>query len=198
MFVRAAEATLISRLEAQLAVERERSRRLEAQLRNLADHDPLTDLLNRRTIEHELEVHVTRCARYGPEGALLLVGLDGLDGISRELGRQESDKALAALGEHVATRLRATDVAGRWEPQELAVLLPRAAASEVAAVAEALVGLVAGTSTARVPAGSLTASVGVAPVVVTPIAAANLVLRARQAMDAARRQGGRRWLQAAG
>nr|MBA3282162.1 GGDEF domain-containing protein [Acidimicrobiia bacterium] len=58
-------------LESQLEIERERTLRLEAQLRNLADHDPVTDLLNHRSLEHELEEHLAGCERYGPEGALL-------------------------------------------------------------------------------------------------------------------------------
>jgi diguanylate cyclase (GGDEF)-like protein len=194
--VHVAEAARISVLERQLAAERERSRRLEAQLRNLADHDPLTDLLNRRTIEHELEAHLARCTRYGPEGALLLVGLDGLDRIAGVLGHSGSDEALAVLGDRLAGRLRVTDVAGRWQRDELAVLLPRAPAHEVAAVAEALVAMVAGTSTARVPGGSLVASVGVAPVVAPPAGVGQLVGRARRALDAARLQGGGRWLAA--
>ncbi len=75
--------TRLQALRSELSVERERARRLEAQLRNLADHDPVTDLLNRRSVVHEIDHHLAGCARYGAEGAFLLVGLDGLAAITR-------------------------------------------------------------------------------------------------------------------
>ena len=40
-------------------------RRMEKELRHLADHDPLTGLLNRRGLEVELERHVAHVNRYG-------------------------------------------------------------------------------------------------------------------------------------
>ena len=188
MFVRVRDAVHITALEEELARERERSRRLEAQLRNLADHDPLTDLLNRRSAEHELELHLARCTRYGPEGALLLVGVEGLDAVARERGRAVADEALAVLAERVTARLRTTDVTARWGPGELAVLLPRAAPAEVAVVVDALVGVTAATGTPRVPPGSLGASVGVAPVIALPVQPAELVDRAARALQADRRR----------
>ncbi|MDP1848944.1 MAG: PAS domain S-box protein, partial [Solirubrobacteraceae bacterium] len=51
-------------------------RRFEHELRRLADHDPLTGLLNRRRFEQELDRQVTEVARYGPRGALLVLDLD--------------------------------------------------------------------------------------------------------------------------
>ena len=52
----------IDALHAQLVAERGRRQRLEGQLRNLADHDPVTNLLSRRSMEDELEGHLARCA----------------------------------------------------------------------------------------------------------------------------------------
>ena len=188
--MRVVDATEISALESQLAIERERNRQLEAQLRNLADHDPLTDVLNRRSVEQELEVHLARCRRYGPEGAFLLVEVGGLSQIASALGQSEADRVLAALAEAVVDRLRATDVTGRWGAHELAVLLPRAADAEVAVVADALARIVGQACTPRVPPGSLSASIGAAPVVEVRAGAAQLVARARQAMVDVRQRGG--------
>lgn len=166
---------------------------LEEQLRNLADHDPLTDLLNRRSTEHELELHLARCERYGPEGAILLVAVDGLAAIGRELGQRQADEALVVLAERVVGRLRSTDLIGRFGPHELAVLLPRAGVAEVAVVADSLVRVVGGTGTARVPPGSLVASIGVALVVAAPVGAGEpqgMLDQARRALVGAQRRGG--------
>jgi len=182
-----------TRLAAQLVIERERGRRLEAQIRNLADRDRVTGLLHHDNVEQELEEHLARCDRYGPEGAFLLIGIDGLDDVGAAVGRRGSNEVLATVAERVAARLRSTDVLGRWDRDELTVLLPKEAASGTAIVAEVLVGLVSSTGTPEVPQGSLTASIGVAPVIATPVGARQLVARARQAMETARRRSGGGW-----
>src|SRR5262245_49482775 len=51
-------------------------RRFESQLQHLADHDPLTDLYNRRRFEEELDREAKLSARRGYEGAVLLLDLD--------------------------------------------------------------------------------------------------------------------------
>ena len=185
-----AEDARVIELVTALACERERNKRLEALLRNLADHDPLTDLLNRRSLEREIDDHQARCARYGPEGALLLVGLDGLGQAAAAFGPQAADEALCRLADGVVGRLGATDVVGRWGPDELAVLLPRASVAEVAVVAVALVGIVGSTSLQQLPPGSLVGSVGVALMVAPPVEADRLVAHARGALTTARRRGG--------
>ena len=172
----------IDALEAELATERNRTRRLTGQLRNLADNDPITNLLSRRSMEHRLEEHLELCVRYGPQGAFLLVGLEGLDDIGRALGQQEVDESLANIAEIMAHRLRATDVAGRWGPQELAVIVPRGPAAGVAVVADALDGIVRAAATPGVPAGSLSASIGVAPVVDGGVGASQLAATAHHSM----------------
>ena len=188
--MRTRDATRLQVLRSELSVERERARRLEAQLRNLADHDPVTDLLNHRSVVHEIDHHLAGCARYGAEGALLLVGLDGLAAINRAHGQEASDRALAALAEVVADRLRDIDLVGRWGPDELAVLLPRAAEAEVAVVAAGLVRLIGDAGGRWHGGGTLTASIGVAPVTTGLVEAAQLVSEAREAMERVRAQGG--------
>ena len=185
-----AEAARVAELRTALARERARNERLEALLRNLADHDPLTDLLNRRSVEREIEDHQTRCARYGSEGALLLLGLDGLEQAAAAFGRQAADEALCRLADGVVDRLRSTDVVGRWGPDELAVLLPRASVAEVVVVADAVVGIVGSTSLQQLPPGSLVGSIGVALVVAPTVQADRLMASARRALATARRRGG--------
>ena len=57
-------------------------RSLEDQLRHLADHDALTGLLNRRGIDRALAQHVARGRRYGAQGALLVLDLDGFKAVN--------------------------------------------------------------------------------------------------------------------
>jgi len=172
----------IEALQAELAAERSRRQRLEGQLRNLADHDPVTNLLSRRSMEDELEGHLARCARYGPEGAFLLVGVDGLNDPETELDQQDADEWLANLAEILVRSLRTTDVVGRWESDQLAVIVPRGQSSGVAVVAETVGQIVSAAGTDRVPAGRLTASVGMASVVEGSMASGPLMDLAARSM----------------
>jgi diguanylate cyclase (GGDEF)-like protein/PAS domain S-box-containing protein len=95
-------------------------------LRHMADHDPLTGLLNRRGFERELESHLSRAKRYGATGALLLLDLDKFKVHNDTFGHDAGDELLSRLGEHLRSRLRTSDVVGRLGGDEFAVLLPDA------------------------------------------------------------------------
>jgi PAS domain S-box-containing protein len=62
-------------------------RRSEDRLVYLADHDPLTGLLNRRSFERELEAHCSRRARYGGRGATIMLDLDHFKFINDTVGQ---------------------------------------------------------------------------------------------------------------
>ncbi|HEY4098636.1 MAG TPA: diguanylate cyclase [Baekduia sp.] len=110
-------------------------KQLESQLRELADHDPLTGLLNRRSFDRELAAHLERARRYGAEGAVLVVDLDQFKTINDTQGHHVGDELLVSVGALLRRRLRATDVVARLGGDEFAVLLLRAdrAAAVVAA-----------------------------------------------------------------
>ncbi len=83
-------------------------RRFEERLQHLVDHDPLTGLFNRRRFEQELDRHVAQVARYGAEGALLILDLDNFKLINDTLGHHAGDElivSVAGLLGHAAARL---------------------------------------------------------------------------------------------
>ena len=59
-----------------------RAARTEAELRFIADHDPLTGLLNRRSFRRELESYASFSARYGGQGAVMVIDIDGLKAVN--------------------------------------------------------------------------------------------------------------------
>jgi diguanylate cyclase (GGDEF)-like protein/PAS domain S-box-containing protein len=101
----------------------ERRARIE-QLRHMADHDPLTGLLNRRGFNRELESHITRTRRQGISGALAIVDLDNFKLHNDSHGHAAGDLLLVAIADTLRERLRASDVIGRLGGDEFAVLLP--------------------------------------------------------------------------
>ena len=162
-------------------------RRQEAELQHLADHDPLTGLLNRRAFERALDQHLARVRRYGVQGALLMIDLDGFKAVNDQHGHETGDAMLAGVAERLRARLRASDVVARLGGDEFAALLPAADRAEAEHVARIAVEVVRDLSPAAGP--PVTASVGAA-VIAEPGLSSHIVQReADRAMYAAKRAG---------
>jgi diguanylate cyclase (GGDEF)-like protein/PAS domain S-box-containing protein len=110
-------------------------RALEARLRQLADHDELTGLPNRRALRTALDRHLAHCLRYGADGAVLLIDLDGFKQINDTRGHAAGDAVLVAVAGALRHTLRATEHLARLGGDEFAVLLPKGDLDDAAVVA---------------------------------------------------------------
>jgi diguanylate cyclase (GGDEF)-like protein len=111
------------------------------ELRFLADHDPLTRLLNRRAFVNRLENEVARAGRYGRSFGLVVIDLDNFKQVNDRYGHAAGDEALVAFGAVLSQSLRKPDDAFRIGGDEFAVLVAEATeedARQVAARVEAL------------------------------------------------------------
>ena len=126
-------------IQAQDITER---RRYETQLRHMADHDPLTGLLNRRSLERELASHVARVKRNGATGAVLMIDLDNFKYYNDSQGHSAGDELIVRIGRALQVRLRETDVLVRLGGDEFAVLLPAEDHETAAIVADDLLELI--------------------------------------------------------
>jgi diguanylate cyclase (GGDEF)-like protein len=113
--------------------------RIQARLRHLADHDPLTGLSNRRRFEEELADRLALAARYGEGGAVLLLDIDNFKLINDSLGHQAGDAVIRSIAELLREQMRETDVLARLGGDELAMILPRADEERARLVAAKLV-----------------------------------------------------------
>ncbi|WP_017926710.1 PAS domain S-box protein [Thioalkalivibrio sp. HL-Eb18] len=138
-----------------------RQKELEAALEHQAFYDPLTDAANRGYFETLLEREARRVQRYEHPCSLLLLDIDHFKRINDTFGHEVGDDVLRRLVQVLGSRLRETDVLGRWGGEEFVVLLPGADALRAELVAEQLREQVATTPFPRV--GRLTISLGVAP-----------------------------------
>jgi diguanylate cyclase (GGDEF)-like protein len=100
------------------------------QLRALAERDPLTGLLNRRTFMRKLEREVDRARRYDRALALALCDLDHFKALNDTHGHPAGDDALRHLAEVLETGLRGGDSAFRIGGDEFALLLPEASEAD--------------------------------------------------------------------
>jgi diguanylate cyclase (GGDEF)-like protein len=96
------------------------------ELRFLANHDPLTRLLNRRAFVNRLEAEVARAGRYSRSFGLVISDLDAFKQLNDRYGHAAGDEALVAFATVLANSLRKPDDAFRIGGDEFAVLVSEA------------------------------------------------------------------------
>jgi diguanylate cyclase (GGDEF)-like protein len=101
------------------ALERSRS---EDEMRQLALHDPLTGLANRRVLFDRLTLALARAARGGTRLAVLFLDIDHFKLLNDTLGHLAGDQLLCDVGARIATIMRAGDTAARFGGDEFVLL----------------------------------------------------------------------------
>ena len=122
---------------AQIEDVTERKRTLD-QLQHLADHEPLTGLLNRRRLEGELAHQVALAERYGHRACLVLLDLDDFKSTNDALGHGAGDELLKNIAELLRSRVRRSDLVARLGGDEFAILLPQSSREQARRVAEGI------------------------------------------------------------
>jgi diguanylate cyclase (GGDEF)-like protein len=112
--------------------------RAERRSFELAMHDPLTGLANRRAISDALHSSTARAHRQGLPFSLLLVDIDHFKRVNDSYGHQAGDEVLRVLARTLQSRLRAQDAVGRFGGEEFLVLLPDTDRDGALVVAQAL------------------------------------------------------------
>ncbi len=115
-----------------------RERRYAAQLSNLASHDALTGLLNRREFEQRVRAIVDRPADDGAQHAVLYLDLDQFKVVNDTGGHAAGDELLRQIGALLRPKLREGDVLARLGGDEFGVLLPHCPPAPALRIAEAL------------------------------------------------------------
>lgn len=152
----------------------------EAKLRYLADHDPLTNLLNRRRFERELAREIKLAQRFGGTGAVMVLDLDNLKSINDSIGHRAGDQVICRVAELLKKTLREVDIVARIGGDEFAVFIPDGQAELVASrICDEIRELVVRFEDRRF---RTTVSIGVAPVTGDQITEGELLVRADLAM----------------
>jgi len=95
-------------------------------LDRLAHQDALIDLPNRRGFLRQLDRLIDRVRRYGDQGAMLFVDIDGLKAINDTYGHLAGDEALIQVAHELAAGVRKSDTVARLGGDEFGILLERA------------------------------------------------------------------------
>ena len=164
-------------------VDAQERARIERELSQLVDRDGLTGLLDRRRFEEELERHVSHGRRYGMDGVLIVLDLNGFRSVNEEHGPRAGDRVLIAVAKALTNRLRETDLLARIGGDQFAVLLPRARPPEAERVCQALEDAIP--EEVHAPGGRrVEASVGFVPFTETMNSVEEALLAAHAAMYA--------------
>ena len=106
-------------------------RKREAEkIRYLAEHDTLTGLANRYTLEARLASMIAIAEAAGTEVALLIVGLDGFQHINDLLGHANGDLVLRAVSDRLTSEVGSAGVVARLSGDEFAIAISGADMSE--------------------------------------------------------------------
>ncbi len=165
-------------------------RRALSEAERRAQTDPLTGVLNRRSLVERLEAACLRARARGLPIALLFIDLDHFKQINDSYGHAAGDACLRAIIGPIQAELRQSDVIGRYGGEEFVVMLSSADMAAAHPIAERIRNRVA---EVRVdgfgPTINLTCSIGVASSDTLGVWGEHLIAHADSAVYAAKRSG---------
>jgi len=110
----------------------------EERILYLAEHDSLTNLINRRRFQEELDKRIAYALRYHEQGALLFIDLDQFKYINDSYGHQYGDEFLVDISRRLHLGLRKTDILGRLGGDEFGIIIPHTDSEQAQQVAQGL------------------------------------------------------------
>jgi len=159
----------------------------EAQIIATSLTDPLTGVGNRRRLEQALAQELNRASQSGRTLSAFIADLDHFKAVNDSYGHDSGDKVLAAFGEVLRRRTRASDIVARFGGEEFVVLMPETDLANAVLIAERVREAMADCVVEPLPA-PVTASFGVAEMAGGDTGQ-SLIARADRALYAAKRAG---------
>jgi diguanylate cyclase (GGDEF)-like protein len=194
-----ARSELIQRKEAQEALEQTNSElqnqlskveALQLELREQAIRDSLTGLFNRRYLDESLAKRIERASDHDQPLSVIMLDIDRFKNFNDQHGHQAGDTLLRVLGKTLRDHTRATDFACRYGGEEFLIVLPNAPIEIAARRAEEIRMAFENT---KIPFSGRslhsTISLGVASYPLHGLTGEELIVRADQAMYAAKAAG---------
>ncbi len=126
----------------------------------LATLDGLTSIFNRRHLDQQIQLEITRVGRYNTPLSVIMFDLDHFKGVNDSYGHAIGDEVLIKVSNLVASCLRITDLFGRWGGEEFFIAMPQTDIHGALLVTEKLREILENTHHNK--AGLVTGSFGVA------------------------------------
>ncbi|PIE25003.1 MAG: diguanylate cyclase response regulator [Neptuniibacter caesariensis] len=168
-----------------------------SRLEKLSSQDPLTQISNRRDLEHNLLKEWRRSQRNNLELAVIMLDIDFFKPYNDNYGHQQGDNCLKAVAKILKQCLnRSHDLVARYGGEEFAIILPDTDSSGAQLVAE---NILAALKQAHMPhehsaaADYITASIGICTTATPADTPTALIKFADQALYSAKEQGRNRY-----
>ncbi|TFW05570.1 EAL domain-containing protein [Oxalobacteraceae bacterium OM1] len=113
----------LKRMNAALQAEIAERRLAEKRAHDLATKDPLTGLMNRRSLTEQLEHAIVRANRQGEKLAMLFLDMDKFKSINDALGHDAGDELLMQMAARLRGAVRSSDLVARLGGDEFVVLM---------------------------------------------------------------------------
>ena len=165
---------------------------LLSDLERLALTDGLTGLYNYRHFQERYREEVNLCRRYQHPLAIMLIDLDGFKQVNDTYGHLEGDYLLVQLADVLRNTLRNTELIARYGGDEFVVLLPSTNLQGAIAAANRVLQAVRETrfmDTLGEPRFHITLSIGVAAYPDSTPNPVELLEKADEALETAKRSG---------
>ncbi|GIV05140.1 MAG: hypothetical protein KatS3mg016_0715 [Fimbriimonadales bacterium] len=165
---------------------------LLSDLERLATTDGLTGLSNYRHFRERYREEINLCRRYRHSLAMMLIDLDGFKKVNDQYGHLEGDYLLVQFAETLRNTLRTTELIARYGGDEFVVLMPSTNLQGGLAAAQRVAQVVRETAfhdTSGTPRLRITVSIGVAAFPNSTDNPAELLEKADEALEIAKRNG---------
>ena len=179
-----------SRLRQQLSEKDQALQVLRSQIEELSRHDPLTGVLNRRSLTEMLDAELQRSLRTGHPFSFAIIDLDHLGAANDQYGLLVGDTILKTVADTAIKLLRTVDRFGRLDSDQFGIVLPATWLDQGLIAMDRLSKAVAGCDWAGIaPGEAVTFSAGITTN--APKDTSELIVRRAEKALAQAKQGGR-------
>lgn len=133
--------------------------RMQDELRQFSERDPLTSLYNRRKLYLLLAGELKRSRRHGHPLSLMLLDIDHFKRINDTFGHDIGDLVLTQVAEQISAMLRSSDILARYGGEEFVIACPETGMDGAEVLAEKIRCSIRDFSFPK--AGEVTISVGI-------------------------------------
>jgi diguanylate cyclase (GGDEF)-like protein len=110
----------------------------QKQLEQMAYHDSLTELPNRRLFSKLFQKEFSLMKRHGHESAMAILDVDNFKDVNDSYGHPVGDNVLRQLADLLKNNVRESDTVSRFGGEEFIILLPKTSLEEAYELAERL------------------------------------------------------------
>ncbi|KJY88329.1 diguanylate cyclase [Vibrio neptunius] len=110
-------------LEEEVMRQTQQLKHKQEQLIFLSEHDPLTNLVNRRAFDRALENAIVKANRTQCKLAIFFIDLDDFKSVNDTFGHEAGDAILVEVANRITAAIRESDFAGRFGGDEFVICL---------------------------------------------------------------------------